>query len=257
MKRVNFIVFFLVMLTFVALSATQTMAAFDQEPYSSYCQAQTNYTGTQGDSYAYASDTMAYGYAEAKANFWTIGARSVFTTKADHAVYGFSYMASAQFTQEFKITGAGSASIIFSYDGSLEVNDPNGSLYGDYRIWFDTIANDDRYNYSEHISSEMTSPETKLLSGTIALDYYFSEEDIGNVLLVTLTLNTGVSLSGVNGVGDETQSATLISDFYNTASLETYSGGLAPVGVVPIPGAIWLFGSGVIGLVAMFRKQDK
>ena len=63
---------------------------------------------------------------------------------------------------------------------------------------------------------------------------------------------------GTGGSGHNTAPGTYVSadaDFYNSLKLISVTGGIEAVGApVPVPGAIWLLGSGLIALVGIRRR---
>ncbi|MFC1773566.1 hypothetical protein ACFL3A_09470 [Pseudomonadota bacterium] len=61
----------------------------------------------------------------------------------------------------------------------------------------------------------------------------------------------GVILSGTGFGGD------FVSDFSNLSTGPGTGIAVANVGTVPIPAALWLFGSGLLGLIGLARRRDR
>jgi len=72
---------------------------------------------------------------------------------------------------------------------------------------------------------------------------------------VTLKLDADITAEYIQYEGEG--GANFWSDFYNTAEITGTSGGIDPLGAptVPIPGAIWLLGSGLFGLMRYAGRE--
>ncbi len=250
-KRVSGLVV-LVSLMVLVLGLGSAMAAM-VVPYSSSCTADTNTLYDSGDSYAIATDSDSS--AQARADGWTLGAKAY--VYVDDYFEGGAH-AHAEFTQQFRVTAAGAASIDFSYDGWLSATSlGSGTVGGMYDVSFSVNASDD-FGNNDGYSYGMSGFFCDFPGGRFSLDYNFLEEEIGNTFGVTLTLNADIAAyEYITYTGDG--GVELWSDFYNTAKITGTSGGIEPVGgpPVPIPGALWLLGSGLFGLVAVRRRQGR
>ena len=218
--------------------------------YESWCVAYSNTTSDVGETHAMATDSETS--AEAKAVGWALGAQADMYIENEFS--GGAY-AQASFTQTFEVTAVGSASINFSYEGWLSIANLGDGSAED--MWADTsfsvYAYDDLENEGGDSYNLMDIGEN-FPSGTFSFTYNFTDEDVGSLFYVTLELNASVSSEYINYIGDG--GLNFISDFYNTAELTDYSGGIDPLGgpPVPIPGALWLLGSGLFGLMAVRRR---
>lgn len=77
---------------------------------------------------------------------------------------------------------------------------------------------------------------------------------IGPVPVATSTWNTdGTSLTTDDGIGGSPMTTAPFMDF--NANFDMVSLTLASVESVPVPAAVWLFGSGLIGLVGVARRR--
>ena len=221
------------------------------EPYSSWCNAGYGEDVNSGDTYAYYSDSI--GSAEARANGWEIGTHAGAIVSTAHP--GADHWSDAWFDQQFKVIAAGGASITFSWDGWMEISptytpengwgENQASVHFSLSVWDDLSGDSDGAGDTITLSSDSYS-QNYLDSYTFT--HYFSEDDIGKTFFVGGYLWTAVSSNIVDYDGD----IGLDSDFYNSLKITDVSGGIA---AVPIPGAIWLFGSGLIGLVVMRRRK--
>jgi hypothetical protein len=69
---------------------------------------------------------------------------------------------------------------------------------------------------------------------------------------------TSGTLIGMATLANETQESELLSNlWYINIHTTSFGGGeiRGQVQVVPIPAAVWLFGSGLLGLVALARRR--
>lgn len=78
---------------------------------------------------------------------------------------------------------------------------------------------------------------------------------IGDQAIARLNFTTGAGFSGSTISMDAaaiggTWSSWISGDFTNT-----YEGATIPVATIPVPAALWLFGSGLIGLAGMARRR--
>ncbi len=198
--------------------------------------------------------------------------------------------ARAGFIQEFTVIGAGEATFTFAWDGTLQSSDQNGlagynfnasitnrSIYENLPFVANVtkeeiqqppqMINEYIDDYKEVINGSSSVNESR----NITLD--FNESDIGSTFTVRLSLsafadydpdgffNQPTSFAGAfaaNSISEvEVPANYAFADFYNTGTL-TFSGqGIvsANVAPVPVPAAVWLFGSAIMGLVGFRRRQ--
>lgn len=102
-----------------------------------------------------------------------------------------------------------------------------------------------------------------LLAGTTASHFHGpAAPGVNGGVQVTIPLGTSLGMTSGTLVGMATLTATqetqLLSDlWYINIHTSLYPGGeiRGQVQVVPIPAAVWLFGSGLLGLVALARRK--
>jgi len=237
--------------------------------YVSLCDAALQGYGVddQGETYAY----VLYGnsYAESRANGWTLGTR-VYYSINDTSDQSWSNYANANFRQEFVVTDNTVASIItFAYDGSMSVSGENvdfdGTWYGmGTDIWVNEydgagVYTDSKYdNYDMRISSENGDEYgTWDYSGTFQITYAVDELTYGETFFLEPSLNSFFEAEGVGFLGSG--NVVFDNNFYNSLRLVSVEGGIEAVGApVPIPGAVWLLGSGLLGFIGIgFRRKQK
>ncbi|MGB7933244.1 MAG: VPLPA-CTERM sorting domain-containing protein, partial [Gammaproteobacteria bacterium] len=72
-----------------------------------------------------------------------------------------------------------------------------------------------------------------------------------------ITLNNGDEfyvLAALTAAADGTES---IADAFSTFGMNFNTTQLVPAAVVPLPAAVWLFGSGLLGLIGISRRMKK
>ena len=174
-------------------------------------------------------------------------------------------------------TGEGGSSstiaVDFQPDAHLRLNGSwnvdTGWEYVFNQDWGWTLTNNLGDNQSDGVTQPMEiyncdsfsslCPSTRALNfdtGTLVIDF---ETSVGNTLAISGLLESWSD--GING-GSDAVVLSANSDFYNTFNvniLDAYGTGvdlvyeLAPP--VPVPPAVWLFGSGLIGLIGIARRK--
>ena len=262
MKKRSLLLAIVVSFTVLALGVGSAIAATMGPPYSSWCTAETNSEYDDGDTYAYAGGGWGMpGEAESWATEADNGIKKV-GAKASVIVgpmteFSGNVTAHAEFSQQFKVTEAGSAYIHFYYDGDLSVqNEGSGSINGMYDVGFSVSASDS-YGNSDGGSDFLSLENSKSCSDSFNFYYNFTDEEVGNIFTVTLALDAYITAEYINYLVDEGQGgqADFLSDFYDTAKISYFDGGIA-FNTVPIPGTVWLFGSGIMGMMAIRRRKE-
>ena len=100
----------------------------------------------------------------------------------------------------------------------------------------DCLDNEYGYNfYQNGINSSNPSP----FSNVQTTNYWSRNESSSNAWLFDFTFNDGSQLS--------------TSKNYNASAWAVYDGDVA---AVPVPGAVWLFSSGLLGLIGISRRKQ-
>ena len=202
--------------------------------------------------------------ASAFADFGVLKARAESWGYPFPTTSGINAIGRARFEDQFVITGgsgASSAIILMDITGTnLATDDGSTDPYMDAGSW----SLDVYKNHSETVIDETfpnsgnnntSIPISETLSGSFVFTY-------GVAFDLTVTLETIASTDAYFSGGLESHS---IVDLYSTAitsfilpegaTLTSASG--TEYNLVPLPGALWLFGSCLIGLVGFKRKSRK
>ncbi len=151
--------------------------------------------------------------------------------------------------ETFGTNGAGSAQ--YSLDINYLNNPPTGAppeyAYGEYEQpirWEQGYGGAFGLPLSDFVNEVGVQPD--ILTGSFLFEYG-----------VPFELESHLTLSGYNQISvdfDHTATLTLI-DLPDGASLTSGSGHLYPTSAVPVPAAVWLFGSGLLGLIGVARRK--
>ena len=244
-------IFFLVLISFFVLFAgiAQAIATL---PYMSWVEAHTILDYDEGPSYAYASDS--YGDAEAWANGTDLGGRSYTTGSYVSGVSdgGFAETHS-YFEQIFVVTAAGPAAINFSWNGKLEITGTEDTASGECIVAAFSIYAEEGFGCSKSDYNEIYGIGMVPVNDAYSFVYNFTEADVGIDFSVFFDLYTYVDARGYDTFSGENGSIEISSDFYDSFKITSIEGGLQ---AVPIPAAVWLLGSGLIGLVGVRRRCE-
>ncbi len=234
----------------IILSAPYVLASMmgEMPPYSSSSIVGNSYFDWDvGTSHAFIEDwsSDAYGFAEARANGWDVGVRLYKALLPENESTFLS--AIAGFSQRFKVTAPGPAQIQFTYHGTMDITGDTSNLDPDkLSSDFDLITFDSlKIGYYEYYTESFG-----YYADSFAFDYNFEEDDVGKTFNVDVWLCNYLNVDPSAYTG--TESVHISSDFYNSAKITTYSGGISPV---PLPSAAWLLGAGLIGLIGAGRRR--
>lgn len=183
-------------------------------------------------------------------NYYGHGFHNQFATLTAEA--GEITAAESSFSETFVVTGAGAASLDFVWDGTLGADAGSGLAAG---FTFAALALDNLlFDSGENVSG---TGDTNIDSGgSIAL--FFTQNDIGTTFDVTALLTTYISEAFILCeqcelvLANQEDGYSAFADFSNTASF-SFTGGIA---AVPVPAAVWLLGSALMGLVGIRRRKD-
>lgn len=215
-----------------------------------------------------------YKKASAQASWDQVG--GTLNRKWDHDDTGWTYIY-ADIPRDFRVTAAGLASISFTVNGSMAVEASGDAVFsGDFYIFanatVDSSLTEEDYTWEADIEwyEEFDGINEWNISETETLDFDFDASDIGKIFNVDLYFDAEVgpwsNPTNPNPISIESGSLEFSLDFNpdsgNGLKLNYITGGIEAVGgpappAVPIPGAAWLMGSVVLGLVGIRRKSRK
>ncbi|MCD4719030.1 MAG: VPLPA-CTERM sorting domain-containing protein [Desulfobacula sp.] len=206
--------------------------------------------------------------AESRVNGWELGARSNLWFDYESQAMGiYRPYASAEFKQQFRVLdGSIASSVTFSYDGILSA-DGSDNVEGWY--WFMASLGVDHYDneniwmgnkHSEYFEKyDSDGFGTWNYDDSFTITYAADELITGEDFFLRVWLDTFYEAEGV-WFGEEGATYGFLdisADFFNSLKLVSVTGGIEAVGApIPIPGAAYLLGSGLIGLVLMRRRRS-
>ena len=250
-----------IVLSFSLVNYSSAMMAVPPS-YGSLCSAalQGYDVYEEGKTHAYVSYESSE--AEAKADGWTLGTR-VYYSITETSELSWSNYANADFKQEFVVTDDTVASTItFAYNGSMSVSGENVDFaasmysmgtditvnqYDSFNFW--TSTKYEKYDIRKDADDEY---DTWDYSGTFEITYAAGELIVGETFFLAPSLHSffGAEVVGFVGSGN----VVFDNNFYNSLRPVSIEGGIE---AVPIPGAVWLLGSGLIAMVGIRRKFKK
>jgi hypothetical protein len=286
MKRF-YLLLALVAVGFISFGHSVTAyAAIAVPAYVTYCDASdnSNYNGGTGYTHAKVSGSEDYNVwlAESQVNSWELGANAKLWFDYQSS-QEYSPMASANFTQPFLvINGDDESTVTFAYDGTLSANGSNidyGSSWYSFSVSLSVNHYDgdgnwvaDKYS-DDFYKAEADGFNTWNYDDSFTVTYASGELTTGDIFSLDVWLIASYAAEGVSflgeylGVDPETEEPMygevtsgyldISADFYNSLRLVSITGGIEPVGgpPVPIPGAVWLLGSGLVGMFVIKRRR--
>jgi hypothetical protein len=162
----------------------------------------------------------------------------------------------------YQATGIGSGSVTVSVDysliGSVSTSSPGEYANGGYELYMDAVDADawkSAYDSAFLISGDQDAAETAASNLVAPLDVY----SFSNYQLI----ESSNCLDPVPCVSSVNQTNTLSLTFDVNAGTNYFFGadagvsGYTDVSAVPVPAAVWLFGSGLIGLIGVARRKKE
>jgi hypothetical protein len=180
----------------------------------------------------------------------------------------------SSFSVPVEVKVAGSGNLRFSWNGQLDVfSERSGNA--SYNIFSNTANNPGDFSGSfpgtsltgnnaervrENDSITQLFPQNSLsFDGYKSIFWHFDTNDVGKIFTVNFTAQTRVDYNDLTAtiLGDEAPAGTLLGRSSIAANLLFGENGvLAPVvTAVPIPAAIWLFGSALLGLFGFNKRK--
>ncbi len=206
--------------------------------------------GYTSSTIAIASPTVATGDQFAAASSGTASSTAATegtvlrATSGAAGVAGSAY-ALADFTQQFMVTAAGQALFLFTWDGQLAASGGGSSA-----MYFEAYVPGGEpltYLQDQIIEDYRTlGPGNSTVDTFGTLSYVFGDSDIGNIISLFARLQTWATTSSEGSLAS--------ANFFDTAQLEFHSNNMTPV---PLPGAVWLLGSALVGFAGWRRLQLK
>lgn len=236
--------------------------------YAQVYETGNNYGERAYDDHPTQSAAADGGYsASAWATPYSLGAGAFAVDTPEYTGNAYSW---AQFTTYFNVTNTGSLSIPVLFDGQLSAS---ADAYA-YFSFYANVSNANDCGYCSDMKmggGNLDSVDFKASFGGFDLTFTIDESDSldfyveeGDVIGISFSLNTGANWYGENGGGvplvaegfDFTPNYVAYADFLSTATLDlggaTGTGSIAPV---PVPAAVWLFGSALLGIFGFNRRR--
>lgn len=168
------------------------------------------------------------------------------------------------FSKTFKVVAPGHAEIAFSLDGSLMTY---GNAVAGYSMAINSLSNGNLLFSNEY---EDVSSEEGIISLNDILQFDFSQNQVGDEFILDFGLDLWAEAYSDYSFGEDygepvsfSQNSGIASAELDSMQIDSISGGIVPtsgdqlnnIAPVPIPGAVWLLSSGVIGLMGFRRKM--
>ena len=160
----------------------------------------------------------------------------------------------AYFIAEFEILEAGTQSISLGWDGELYATGDAFSQYS-LKVGFNRFTGTYQYNFFDN--TVFAGTDQVFVDESHTLDFFIPESDIGRTYNLQIYLTTFAELEFGGGT-----TSGAYADFYDSVNVTNWSGGLSsldgltPASLVPVPPAVWLFSSGLLGLVGVARRKN-
>lgn len=242
------------MFLFVLAMASMGWAMFAPPPMDNpYCsKTMMNDEYVPGPTYGYDHNSGIDGNGDN----WSEASATGFTLKDQYHIndmtneYGGVNLvldASSEFMQQFVATQS-AQTFNLAWNGTMSANENIQLIYE--LTWnsaqYDPDTDDWRWQYvfSPYLDYQTVTGENKEIDETCQLNFNFAP---GTKFALWIYQSVG------SGWHTSTGNTQIVNDgnFYNSFTITNYSGAEA----VPIPGAVWLLGSSLIGLVAIRRKR--
>lgn len=150
--------------------------------------------------------------------------------------------------------GAVTISVDYSIDASVSTNSLNEFSTAGYEVLMDAV-NADLWlsTYTAAITSGSTASEAELAAEAVAVLDEYTFNDWNLLTCSGETCNNAISsLAGTASVSFNVASGTIYA-FGADATGNIYT----DVNAVPVPAAVWLFGSGLISLIGVARRKAR
>jgi hypothetical protein len=222
---------------------------------------------------AWPSASSGFLQANATASGLSLNSSSIGIVKSAGApplpTNGNQTLAQSKFVIPVEVTAAGFGSLTFSWNGTLDYHtDVSGSAF--YSINGSTTdnpgdfvsagpANPNSPNAAKNGSLGPNSAQDSLaFNEQQSVFWDFQADDIGKVFNVNFDARAILNINNLEEALGAGTAGALVGGATISASLLFGSNGvLAPVGVtaVPIPAAVWLFGSALLGLFGINKRK--
>jgi hypothetical protein len=163
-----------------------------------------------------------------------------------------SMRSQARFDADFEVTAAGTQSISVAWSGMLQ---SAGDAYAWYNLKVGFNPWSGVYDLM-NISEDTLADDTVFVNDVTTFTFDFDPADVGSTQYLQVFLTTYAEMP--YGGGSTTGA---YADLSNTFRVTGWSSGLESLDgatpAIPIPPAVWLFGSGLLGLVGVARRKSR
>ncbi|MBU1055837.1 MAG: VPLPA-CTERM sorting domain-containing protein [Proteobacteria bacterium] len=226
-----------------------------------YTNFEGTYAGWQGETYAHSSFTDDRGSAEAES---TLGLNINLKAKALHlSGLDNGAWATAQAIQGYTYTGAASTTLSLNaiLTGSLYDPDASSRVYLGADIYVYQPINFGYYYDPGTLLGELGAKlfyDEDYENSTMGLEFSDTITDGSVSDSILLALDPGQSFYVVSILHARAVGSNSWADAYNTLNLtfDDTTDLVLGATTVPIPGAIWLMGSGLLGMIALIRRRS-